>query len=78
MHVKVLAAISEPISSPRSACSEGNRACTKRDEILLIAASRGARNVRVFGSVARGDDDGRSDVPASEIECSERQCPYEG
>jgi len=25
----------------------------KRDEILLVAAHRGARNVRVFGSVAR-------------------------
>ncbi len=35
---------------------------TKRDEILLIAARRGARNVRVFGSVARGDDDARSDI----------------
>jgi predicted nucleotidyltransferase len=35
---------------------------TKRDEILLIAARRGARNVRVFGSVARGDDDERSDI----------------
>jgi len=35
---------------------------TKRDEILLIAAKRGARNVRVFGSVARGDDDEQSDI----------------
>jgi len=35
---------------------------TKRDEILLIAARRGARNVRVFGSVARGDQDELSDV----------------
>jgi len=35
---------------------------TKRDEILLIAARRGARNVRVFGPVARGDDDERSDI----------------
>src|SRR5688500_4898517 len=26
-----------------------------RQEILQIAAARGARNVRVFGSVARGD-----------------------
>jgi hypothetical protein len=35
---------------------------TKRDEILSIAARRGARNVRVFGSVARGDNDARSDI----------------
>ena len=35
---------------------------TKRDEILLVAARRGARNVRVFGSVARGDSDARSDI----------------
>jgi predicted nucleotidyltransferase len=35
---------------------------TKRDEILLVAALRGARNVRVFGSVARGDNDARSDI----------------
>jgi predicted nucleotidyltransferase len=35
---------------------------TKRDEILLIAARRGARNVRVFGPVAQGDDDERSDI----------------
>jgi predicted nucleotidyltransferase len=35
---------------------------TKRDEILRIAAGRGARNVRVFGSVARGGNDARSDI----------------
>jgi hypothetical protein len=34
----------------------------RRDEILRIAAARGARNVRVFGSVARGDADDESDV----------------
>jgi predicted nucleotidyltransferase len=33
-----------------------------RDEILRIAASHGARNVRVFGSVARGEDQADSDV----------------
>jgi uncharacterized protein len=36
--------------------------CGKRDEILRVAAHRGARNVRVFGSVARGDNDADSDV----------------
>lgn len=33
-----------------------------REEILEIAARHGARNVRVFGSVARGDADERSDL----------------
>jgi predicted nucleotidyltransferase len=33
-----------------------------RREILEIAARHGARNVRVFGSVARGDDREDSDV----------------
>ena len=33
-----------------------------RDEILRIAAHRGVRNVRVFGSVARGEDQADSDV----------------
>ena len=35
---------------------------TKRDEILRIAAEHGAQNIRVFGSVARGEDDEKSDV----------------
>jgi len=34
----------------------------KRDEILEIAAKHGARNVRIFGSVARGDFHRGSDV----------------
>ncbi|MFH1745888.1 MAG: nucleotidyltransferase family protein [Planctomycetota bacterium] len=33
-----------------------------RDEILRIAANYGARNVRVFGSVARGEADAKSDI----------------
>ena len=35
---------------------------TKRDEILRIAARHGARNIRVFGSVARGEARAESDV----------------
>ena len=35
---------------------------TRRDEILCIAAKRGAKNVRVFGSVARGESDAQSDI----------------
>ena len=33
-----------------------------RDEILRIAAKHGARNVRIFGSVARGEATEQSDV----------------
>ncbi len=35
---------------------------TKRQEILRLAAKHGARNVRVFGSVARGEAGLHSDV----------------
>jgi predicted nucleotidyltransferase len=34
----------------------------KREEILRIAAKYGARNVRIFGSVARGEADSESDI----------------
>ena len=34
----------------------------RRQEILEAAARHGARNVRVFGSVARGDDRPDSDI----------------
>ena len=34
----------------------------KREEILRIAASHGAHNVRIFGSVARGEAGPDSDV----------------
>ncbi|MBD2425805.1 nucleotidyltransferase family protein [Phormidium sp. FACHB-1136] len=34
----------------------------KRDEILALAAKHGAYNVRVFGSVARGEATAESDV----------------
>jgi predicted nucleotidyltransferase len=34
----------------------------RREEILAVARSRGASHVRVFGSVARGDDGLSSDV----------------
>jgi predicted nucleotidyltransferase len=34
----------------------------RREEILSLAVQHGARNVRVFGSVARGAADERSDV----------------
>lgn len=34
----------------------------KREDILQLAAKHGAYNVRVFGSVARGEADAKSDV----------------
>jgi predicted nucleotidyltransferase len=34
----------------------------KREEILKVCAEYGARNVRVFGSVARGEADEQSDI----------------
>jgi predicted nucleotidyltransferase len=35
---------------------------SRRDEILRIANRRGAHNVRVFGSVARGEASSASDI----------------
>jgi uncharacterized protein len=35
---------------------------TKGEEILRLARRRGASNIRVFGSLARGESDERSDV----------------
>ena len=34
----------------------------RRKEILKLASEHGARNVRVFGSAARGEADGDSDI----------------
>jgi predicted nucleotidyltransferase len=42
--------------------SVGENIREHRDEILRIAAHHGAGNVRLFGSVARGDDTSESDV----------------
>ena len=35
---------------------------TKREDIFRIAAQYGASNVRIFGSVARGEADEQSDI----------------
>ncbi|EHR50154.1 putative nucleotidyltransferase [Saccharomonospora marina XMU15] len=40
----------------------GRRLRRHRRAVLEIAAARGARNVRVFGSVARGEDTATSDI----------------
>ena len=34
----------------------------RREEIIRLASMHGARNVRVFGSVARGEADEKSDI----------------
>lgn len=39
-----------------------NRLVGRREQILRIAAKHGARNVRIFGSVARGEADVNSDI----------------
>ncbi|MFA6221613.1 MAG: nucleotidyltransferase family protein [Desulfomonilaceae bacterium] len=36
--------------------------CEKRDDILRLAATYGARNVRIFGSVVRGETGVDSDI----------------
>ncbi len=35
---------------------------SRREEIISIAAKHGARNVRIFGSAARGEADEESDI----------------
>ena len=34
----------------------------RRESILALAAKHGAHNIRIFGSVARNEDDDRSDI----------------
>ncbi len=46
-----------PLSLPKEALQSA-----KRKEILRLCAKYGARDVRVSGSVARGEADERSDI----------------
>jgi len=39
-----------------------DRLNAKREEIVRLATSYGVRNIRIFGSVARGEADSNSDV----------------
>ena len=48
--------------SPAPAQIDLRRLRARREEILRHAAEHGARNVRVFGSVVRGEPDASSDV----------------
>lgn len=43
-------------------CKILNRVKEKREDVLRIAAAHGASNVRVFGSVARGEEGPDSDL----------------
>jgi uncharacterized protein len=47
----------------------------KRSEILAIAQKHGAYNIRVFGSVARGEADDDSDVDFL-VEMGENRSPW--
>lgn len=47
----------------------------KREEILKIAAKHGACNVRIFGSVARGEADINSDIDFL-IDLGENRSPW--
>ena len=55
-------AAGDPLRCCRGCRCHEPRATTRRDTIIDIAARHGARNVRVFGSVARGDDRPASDL----------------
>jgi predicted nucleotidyltransferase len=48
----------------------------KREQIITIAAKHGADNIRVFGSVARGEADEKSDLDLLIDYCSERRSPW--
>jgi len=47
----------------------------KRDQILALATRHGARNVRVFGSVARGEASAESDIDFL-VECEPNTSPF--
>lgn len=47
----------------------------KREEILRLAAQHGAENLRVFGSVARGEARPESDIDFL-VDCGPRLTPF--
>lgn len=47
---------------PRHAAPSLDELRARRDEVFEVCARHGASNVRVFGSVARGLEDGESDL----------------
>ena len=48
----------------------------KREQIIAIAAKHGANNLRIFGSVARGEADERSDLDLLIDYSSEHRSPW--
>ena len=58
--VDVIAAPDQRLGLPDTRL--GRRLRRRRRAIVDLAARHGARNVRVFGSVARGEDTSRSDI----------------
>ena len=50
------------VDSQGSGLSIKDLLLSKREEILRIAARHGARNIRIFGSVARGEAGENSDI----------------
>jgi predicted nucleotidyltransferase len=50
------------LTQNRSMFSLNTLRAEQRDEILRLAARRGAQNVRMFGSVARGEANENSDL----------------
>jgi predicted nucleotidyltransferase len=47
-----------------------------REKIIQIAAKHGTSNVRIFGSVARGEADEQSDLDLLIDYCSEQRSPW--
>ena len=52
----------EAMSATRARSLPGKVLAAHRSEVLALARARGASNVRVFGSVARGEDAQASDI----------------
>ena len=50
------------MSATRAGSRPGQLLAAHRSEVLALARARGASNVRVFGSVARGEDAETSDI----------------
>jgi len=50
------------VTRTREASRPGLVLAAHRSEVIRLAHARGARNVRVFGSVARGEDQPDSDI----------------
>lgn len=61
-HTLALAPLVDPTPKGLPLTSAGRRLHRARRRIIELAGRRGATNVRVFGSVARGDDTSESDI----------------